>query len=133
MSSRGGAVIIFILIATVIYGLAHFYVLRRGWRALDGTGAFRAILLVLTIACAILFFAGRAIVLRHPGAVTGVLAAVGYWYLAFFIYLLFLTLAVDLVRLIDAFFPFSRRPCARPGRAAAWPSPWFSARPSWRL
>ncbi len=106
MSSRGGAVIIFILIATAIYGLAHFYVLRRGWRALDGTGAFRAILLVLTIACAILFFAGRAIVLRHPGAVTGVLAAVGYWYLAFFIYLLFLTLAVDLVRLIDAFFPF---------------------------
>ena len=106
MSSRGGAIVVFILIATAIYGAAHFYILRRGWRALEETGPVRAILLVLMIACASLFFAGRALVLRHPGALTGILAAVGYWYLAFFIYLLFLTLAVDLVRLVDAFFPF---------------------------
>ncbi len=42
MPNRGAPFWIGIAVTIAVYGLLNFYVLRRGWKALAGTGAFRS-------------------------------------------------------------------------------------------
>lgn len=121
MPSRGSHLWIFIGLSTLLYALLNVYVLRRGWRALAGTGIFRTVLLGVMIAGAGSFVAGRIMVLRNPCPFTGFVAAFGYWYLVFILYLFLLTVAVDLLRLVDAivpFFPAALRGARTGGRLA---------------
>jgi len=121
MPPRGSQLWIFIGLSTLLYALLNAYVLRRGWRALAGTGLFRTVLLGVMIAGAVSFIGGRIMVLRNPCPFTGLVAAFGYWYLVFILYLFLLTAAVDLLRLADAivpFFPAALRTARTGGRLA---------------
>jgi predicted MPP superfamily phosphohydrolase len=98
--------VIFLLIALTVYGLANFYVGRRGAQALVTTPKARAVFLVLFIALALTFPLGRILMIGGRGRLTSVLAEVGTYHLAVMLYGLMAVLLVDLVRLVNAFVPF---------------------------
>jgi predicted MPP superfamily phosphohydrolase len=104
------AQMVFLASVLVIYGLMNFYVLRRGWQALAGTGAARTVFVAAMIGFASFLFIGRVVGARRPGGVAEFVTAVGYVYLGALTILLCLVAAVDLLRLINAFvrvFPAS--------------------------
>jgi predicted MPP superfamily phosphohydrolase len=96
----------FLVIALAIYGLLNFYVMRRSWQALAGTGSIRVIVLIGLVFAALSFFAGRMILRRLPGFFSEALVITGNIYLAVMDFLFLFALLVDLLRLADAFFPF---------------------------
>lgn len=104
MSHRGAFILVGI--AMILFGLINFYVLRRGWKALAGTGAFRIVLLILMLGGAASFAAGRLLERRFPSIFADAVTVYGHEYLILVLYLFLLTMLVDLVRLIDAFIPF---------------------------
>ncbi|MGD0783848.1 MAG: metallophosphoesterase, partial [Candidatus Aminicenantales bacterium] len=106
MPHRGAPFGIAIAVAIAVYGLLNFYVLRRGWKALAGTGAFRAVLLGLMLAGAVSVVAGRLLERGLPSLFADAVTVFGYEYLIFILYLFLLTLLFDLIRLVDAFVPF---------------------------
>ena len=106
MPHRGAPFWIGIAVTLVVYGLLNFYVLRRGWKALAGTGSFRAVLLGVMLAGAVSVVAGRLLESRLPSFFADAVTAFGYEYLVFILYLFLLTVLVDLIRLVDAIFPF---------------------------
>jgi len=103
-----------------VYGLLNYYVLRRGWRALAGTGAFRTVLLGVMLAGAVSVVAGRLLERSLPSLFADAVTAFGYEYLIFILYLFLLTVLVDLIRLVDFVVPF-------------FPESWRSARTGGRL
>jgi uncharacterized protein len=106
MPHRGAPFLIGIAVTLAVYGLLNYYVLRRGWKALAGTGALRAILLGVMLAGALSVVAGRFLENRLPSLFADAVTVFGYEYLIFVLYLFLLTVLVDLVRLVDAFLPF---------------------------
>jgi uncharacterized protein len=106
MPHRGAPFLIGIAVTLAVYGLLNYYVLRRGWKALAGTGALRAILLAMMLAGALSVVAGRFLENRLPSLFADAVTVFGYEYLIFVLYLFLLTVLVDLVRLVDAFLPF---------------------------
>jgi predicted MPP superfamily phosphohydrolase len=106
MPHRGAPFWIGIAVTVAVYGLLNYYVLRRGWKALSGTGALRAVLLGFMLAGAVSVVAGRFLENRLPSFFADAVTVFGYEYLIFILYLFLLTVLVDLVRLADAFFRF---------------------------
>jgi len=120
MPHRGGLLWVGIAITMAVYGLLNYYVLRRGWRALAGTGAFRTVLLGVMLAGAVSVVAGRLLERSLPSLFADAVTAFGYEYLIFILYLFLLTVLVDLIRLVDFVVPF-------------FPESWRSARTGGRL
>ena len=120
MPHRGGPLWVGIAITMAVYGLLNYYVLRRGWRALAGTGAFRTVLLGVMLAGAVSVVAGRLLERSLPSLFADAVTAFGYEYLIFILYLFLLTVLVDLIRLVDFVVPF-------------FPESWRSARTGGRL
>jgi hypothetical protein len=106
MPHRGAPFIIGIAVTIAVYGLLNFYVLRRGWKALAGTGGFRAVLLGVMLAGAVSVVAGRLLESQGSSLFADAITVFGYEYLIFILYLFLLTVLVDLVRLVDSFVPF---------------------------
>lgn len=106
MPNRGAPFWIGIAVTIAVYGLLNFYVLRRGWKALAGTGAFRSLLLGVMLAGAVSVVAGRLLERSLPSVFADAVTVFGYEYLIFILYLFLLTVLVDVVRLVDAFVPF---------------------------
>jgi predicted MPP superfamily phosphohydrolase len=106
---RSGSFIIFLLIALTIYGGLHFYIIRRGWQALAGTGVWRTVVFVLFLALALSFIAGRMLLSRFPGPVTEGIIIVGNIYLAVWVYLVLFVCVIDILRLINRLIPFFPR------------------------
>jgi predicted MPP superfamily phosphohydrolase len=106
MPHRGAPFWIGIAITIAVYGSINFYVLRRGWKALAGTGVLRAVLLGLMLAGAVSVVAGRLLERVLPSLFADAVTVYGYEYLILILYLFLLTVIVDLVRLVDAFIPF---------------------------
>ncbi len=106
MPHRGAPFVIAVVATIAVYGLLNFYVLRRGWKALAGTGAFRAVLLALMLAGAVSVVAGRLLERRGSSFFADAVTAFGYEYLVLILYLFLLTVIFDLIRLVDAFVPF---------------------------
>ena len=75
-----------IAVTLVVYGLLNYYVLRRGWKALAGTGAFRVVLLVLMLAGAVSVVAGRFLERGLPSFFADAVTVFGYEYLIFILY-----------------------------------------------
>jgi predicted MPP superfamily phosphohydrolase len=103
---RNSGFIVFFAIVLAIYGLSNFYILKRLARALPPTGVVRILVLVFAIAWAVLFIGGRFLFGHHVGEVGGAVIAFSYFYLAIWNVTLWLTLAYDLLRLINRRFPF---------------------------
>ena len=97
---------VFLAIALSIYGLVNFYIGRRGAQALASEPAARRVFLVLFIGLALLFPVGRLLMAVARGRLTSALVEVGTFHLAVMLYGFMAVLAIDLVRLVNAFIPF---------------------------
>lgn len=98
--------LVFLAIALSVYGLVNFYIVRRGAQALAGYPGARAAFLVLFVGLALVFPLGRVLMAASRGWLTSVLIEVGTFHLAVMLYGFMAVLAVDLVRLVNAFLPF---------------------------
>jgi len=98
--------LVFVAIALAIYGLINLYVGRRGAQALSSVPAARTVFLVLFIGLAVIFPLGRILMSFAKGSLTSLLVEVGTFHLAVMLYAFMAVLAVDFVRLINAFLPF---------------------------
>ena len=100
---------IFILVITAIlsvYVLANYYIYIRGLQALRPTGAFRLlyaaafVFLVLSYVASVFLERADIIFLGRP------LSWIGSFWLAAFVYLLFIVVAIDLLRGVNHFVSF---------------------------
>ena len=97
---------VFVIIALAVYGLINFYIVRRGAQALASQPGARRVFLVLFIGLALAFPLGRILMAFARGWATSALVEAGTFHLAVMLYALMAVLAVDLVRLVNAFVPF---------------------------
>jgi predicted MPP superfamily phosphohydrolase len=109
---------VFFLIALSLYGGINFYIFRRGWQATRGWGSIRVVLLVVFILLAASFIVGRLLAEKRLWG-SKFLVTFGSFYLALMAFLLVLVLAVDLVRLGNAFFGFFPRAIRESRQTAA--------------
>ncbi|MCK7480637.1 MAG: nitroreductase family protein [Candidatus Moduliflexus flocculans] len=83
---RGRRMFVFLLIALTVYGLANFYVGRRGAQALASDARARAVFLVLFIGLALAFPLGRSLMVVARGRLTSALVEAGTFHLAVMLY-----------------------------------------------
>lgn len=103
---RGHRLLVFLAIALSIYGLVNFYIARRGAQALASAPAARRAFLFAFIGLALLFPLGRVLMAVARGGWISAAVEIGTFHLAVMLYGLMAVLAVDLVRLVNAFAPF---------------------------
>lgn len=97
---------VFVIIALSVYVLINYYIVHRGAQALASSPGARRAFLVLYIGLALAFPLGRILMAIARGAVTSVLVEAGTFHLAVMLYAFLAVLAVDFVRLVNAFVPF---------------------------
>ena len=97
---------VFMAIALSIYGLVNFYIGRRGAQALASSPGARRVFLILFIGLALLFPLGRILMALAKGWLTSILIEVGTFHLAVMLYGFMAVLAIDIVRVVNAFVPF---------------------------
>lgn len=97
---------LFLAAALSVYALINVYIGRRGAQALASVPAARRVFLVLFIGLALAFPLGRFLGSVARGRASTVLAGIGNYQLAVMLFGLVAVLAVDLVRLVNAFVPF---------------------------
>lgn len=98
--------VVFLAIALSIYALINFYVARRGWQALASAPWARRAFLVIYIGLALVFPLGRILMSVGRGRVSSMLVEIGNLQMAVMLYSFLAVLAIDLVRLVNAFVPF---------------------------
>jgi len=98
--------LVFLAIALSIYGLVNFYIARRGAQALASAPAARRTFLIAFIGLALLFPLGRILMAVARGGWISIAVEIGTFHLAVMLYGLMAVLAVDLVRLVNAFVHF---------------------------
>lgn len=98
--------IIFLLIVLSIYSLINFYIIRRGWQALQGTGTLRYVFLAIFLFLVLSYPAARFAERLHRGSLSEILVFIGSFYLALMAHLLLLIFLVDIVRLGNKFLHF---------------------------
>ncbi|MDD8015373.1 MAG: metallophosphoesterase [Acidobacteriota bacterium] len=105
---RKPEMILFLAVALGIYGLINLYVFHRGWQALEGFPRVRLVFAVLLGFLILSFPASRflASASDNHGRFAGPAIWIGSLYLALMLYLLLLTAAADLVRLLNSFLGF---------------------------
>jgi len=114
---RKAGVIVFLLIVLAVYALANYYVARRGAKALAAYTTARRIFLAVFIALALTFPLGRVLMALTGKRILPVLLEVGVFHLLVMLYGVLAAGLIDLVRLVNAFFPFFPKAwTARPGR-----------------
>ncbi len=95
--------LVFLAIALSIYGLVNFYIARRGAQALASAPAARRAFLVLFLGSAMLFPIGRILMAVARGEWLSVAVEAGTFHLAVMLYGFLAVVAIDLVRLVNAF------------------------------
>jgi predicted MPP superfamily phosphohydrolase len=119
---KGSSIFIFLAVVLTIFSLLNYYLIRRGWQALAGTGGLRTAVLIVYGALTVCFFAGRALSRGRPGKFAESISVVGSFYMGILIYLFLLLVFVDGLRLIDKVVPFFpaviRQHSRQAGRAA---------------
>lgn len=106
---------VFLAIAFTVWGLINFYVARRGAQALAPAPGARKIFLILYIGAALLFPLGRILMGSAPGRLASLLVEFGTYHMAVMLYGFMAVLAVDMVRLVNAFVPFLPRSLSAEG------------------
>jgi uncharacterized protein len=103
---RTSKMIVFLLVVLGVYGLANFYILRRGWQALAGYPSPRTVFLVVFGLLILAYPLGRMMNGASRGVVSDVLIRSGSFYMALMLHLFFLLVVVDVFRLANAFLKF---------------------------
>lgn len=98
--------LIFLSIVLTIYISGNAYIFIRGWQAIPQTAVIRAVYSLLIL------FPAAAFIIGEVGEKTGLfqdnhlLILIGSMWLAFLLYAVLFTLAIDLVRVFNYFFNF---------------------------
>jgi hypothetical protein len=103
---RTSKMIVFLLVVLGVYGLANFYILRRGWQALSGYPFPRTAFLVVFGLLILAYPLGRVLDGASRGVVSDILIRSGSFYMALMLHLFFLLVVVDVFRLANAFLNF---------------------------
>ena len=98
--------IVFLLVVLGVYGLANFYILRRGWQALSRYPFPRTAFLVVFGLLILAYPLGRIVNGASRGVVSDILIRFGSFYMALMLHLFLLLVVVDLFRLANAFLKF---------------------------
>jgi len=98
--------IIFFSLVITIYGLINFYIGRRAWQALPGTGHIRYIFLGVFLFFVLAYPLGRLLERLYYCGITKFIVLIGSFYLGFMIYTFFLALIFDILRGVNSFFHF---------------------------
>ncbi len=110
----------FLAIAISIFGLVNFYIGRRGAQALAAYPAARTVFLTVFIALAVAYPLARVLRALGKDSPTDWLVKIGSFHMVVMLYGFLLVVLIDLVRLVNAFFPFLPRTLtASPGRTGA--------------
>lgn len=96
----------FMTVAFAVWGLVNFYIARRGAQALATAPGARRVFLIVYIVAALLFPVGRILMSFVQGRLVSVLVGIGTYHMAVMLYGFMAVLAVDAVRLANAFVPF---------------------------
>ncbi len=110
---------LFWLIALGLYTGLQTYLLRKGWRALAGCGAWRIFGLGAAIFLAASLVVGRMLLAWLPGPPATILVVIGNISLAAWVYLILFALLIDIFRAINALVPFFPRAVREHPRRAA--------------
>lgn len=98
--------IIFFSVFFTIYGAINYYIFIRGWQALPVHSNIRIIYLIVFLFISLSFIAGRILERIFLNSFTDILVWVGSFWLAYMLYLLLFVIGLDLLRLVNHFFPF---------------------------
>jgi predicted MPP superfamily phosphohydrolase len=98
----------FIIIILLVYLGASIYLLSRGLHALPH-GAPRIVFSVTVCFSALIFFVGMFFENRFPIGAVSVMQHIGGIWLCSLLYFVPVVLIIDIVRLVDRFFPFLHR------------------------
>ncbi len=98
--------IIFFSVVLLVYGSVNYYVYIRGLQALPPGARLRTIYTVLFLLLVLSFLAGRILEGFYMSFFSDALIWIGSFWLAVMVYFFLTVLVIDLVRLVDHFFPF---------------------------
>jgi uncharacterized protein len=91
------SLIVFFIIAFVIYFLTNLYIFTKGYRAISGSGNYRTIYTIIYIVLASAFIAGKMLERNYSSVMTDALNIVGGFWLAFMLYAFLFLLISDIV------------------------------------
>ncbi|MCX6270160.1 MAG: metallophosphoesterase [Bacteroidetes bacterium] len=97
--------LIFFSIVLLIYGSANYYIILRGWQALEILPGVKPWYLVSCIVFASSYLIARFLQRFYPCILTDILTWVGSFWMAAMVYFLIAVLVIDLARLVLYFFP----------------------------
>lgn len=97
--------IIFFSIVLTIYTLVNFYIFKRVWPGLTGTGIYRTIFLYSFIFLVLAYPLGRLAENFTRNVATDFLVIVGSFYLGMMVYTFLAILIIDIFRLLNHFLP----------------------------
>jgi predicted MPP superfamily phosphohydrolase len=83
----------------IIYCLANYYILSRGWQLLEAAGSYRWLYVAAGATWALLFLAGMILKRSFDSAAADLLWRAGSWWLVILLYTLLAALCFDLIRL----------------------------------
>jgi len=98
--------ILFFAVFFSVYGLVNYYIFIRGWEAIPPGSPLRIWYLVLFLFLALAFIAGRFLERVWYSFVSETLVWVGSFWLAAMLYFFLAVCALDLIRVVNHFFPF---------------------------
>jgi len=98
--------LIFFSIVLLIYGGINFYIFRRVWSALEGSGIYRSVFLYLFLFLVLSYPVGRLGEQLVRNVITESLVIIGSFYLAVMIYAFLFIVVIDLFRLGNHFLHF---------------------------
>jgi predicted MPP superfamily phosphohydrolase len=97
---------IFLGIVLVLYGLINFYILKRGYAALSGTGIYQRLFLYGMLVLIMAYPVGRFVERVARNGISSVLIYIGSFYLGIMVYAFFMVVIIDFFRLGNHFFHF---------------------------
>jgi uncharacterized protein len=99
-------VIIFLLIFTVVTGLLSFYIFIRGLQSIPQGSSLRNAYTCIFWFIALSFLCGRLLESYLPSFLSDLLIWTGSFWIAALVYFLIAVISLDILRLINHFFPF---------------------------
>jgi len=98
--------IIFFVIVLLIYSLANYYIFIRGLQAIPQHSRWRIPYQALFLFLALSYIMGRFLEKIWLSVISDIFVWIGSFWLAMFFYFLLIVVVIDLVRLINHWFPF---------------------------
>ena len=101
---KTGALITFIAVVTIVYGLVNSYIFVRGLQAIPAGSAWRNIYVWGFWLIASTFILARFMERAYPCFFTGIITWIGSFWLAFMMYFILSALLIDFTRLLNYLF-----------------------------